>query len=258
MSSMKKADIISFNLQENQYGNKLSAEISWEDRFTIIDGYAPLLYIRQKFNHNPILLTLGENYSKTLNEYHNFNVRGSGYNTRIKTRKILLPFHTYQRYNLFTGYNSVIGYNKISHGCRGLQLSDTKSEKLTICSDKYDIFVLAVVDRNYLNRKKFDDSNTVKFNRKKVTLLVSNEKVWKNDKFMKEHYSSVLRKKIKKFLISAESQGYTIRVVPDSYLDDFIRSGVDLQTKSLTKVAEIERDVKNALFNNLNINSFQR
>jgi hypothetical protein len=255
---MKKADIISFDLQRNIYSQRSSFSISWEDRFTIIDGYAPLLYIRQKFNHDPILLTIGKIYSRSLTAYDNFNICGSGLNMKIKTRKLLLPSYTYKNYCIFTGYNSVIGYNKQTYGCRGLQLSDTKSEKLTICSDKYDIFVLAVVDRNYLNRKKFDDSDTVKFNRKKVTLLVSNEKVWKNDKFMKEHYSPVLRKEIKKFLISAESGGYTIRVVPDSYLNDFIRSGVDLQTKSLTKVAEIERDVKNALFNNLNINSFQR
>lgn len=255
---MRKADIISFDLQRNMYSQKSSRTISWEDRFTITDGYAPLLYIRQKFNHDPILLTVGETYLRSLAAHNNFNICGPGWNMKIKTRKLLLPSYTYKRYNLFTGYNSVIGYNEIKYGCRSLQLSLSKFEKLTICSDKYDIFVLAVVDRNYLNRKKFDDSETVKFNRKKVTLLVSNEKVWKNDKFMKEHYSVGLRKKIKEFLISAESQGYTIKVVPDSYLNDFIRSGVDLETKSLTKVAEIERDVKNALFNNLNINSFQR
>jgi len=255
---MRKADIISFDLQESQYGRRPSINISWADRFVIKDRYAPLLHIRQRFNHDPIFLESGEIYSRTLSTDWNFRVYGSGMNTRIRTRKLLLPDYVYRFYNLFTGYNSIIGFDKKTYGCRSLQLSDTKSEKVTICSDKYDIFVLAVVNRNYLNNKKFDDSSIIKFNRKKVTLLVSNEKVWKNDKFMKEYYSPVLRREIKKFLISAESKGYTIKVVPDSYLDDFIRSGVDLETKSLTKVAEIERDVKNALFNNLNINSFQR
>jgi hypothetical protein len=124
-------------------------------------------------------------------------------------------------------------------------------------SANYDILVLGVVDRNYLKKQNLSSANFFVFDRKKITLLVS-DKVWKNGSYCKQTYSTTIRKYIIDFIKSSENQGMTIKVVPHDYLNHFIDSeGVKLKTNSLLKVKEIEHEVKDAFFSNLNIQQFE-
>lgn len=244
---MKKADIVRFRV-ETSFNNV------WDSKFITQNRYAPMLMINQIVYSNPLLLNKSDNvrwgnYKLTSNFFPNSNGRSS---------KIISLRRTVSNvYWIYTGFYSVICIKNQSYK----NLNYVVNSRYASIKNKYtadcDVLILGTVDRNYLKRKDLKSVEYFVFDRKKITLLVS-EKVWKNDSYCKQNYSTVLRKYIINFVKSCEFQGMTIKVVPHEYLNRFIDSyGIRLKTNSLLKVKEIEHEVKDVFFSNLNIQQFE-
>jgi hypothetical protein len=225
----------------------------WRDEFKIQGRYYPML----KFSHlsctNPLNIRGVPNrelirYNKNI--CYNFFPKSSNSTVRIYN----------QRYNftVFTGFYSIIGLKNEKKINTNINLS-TKDLNYTLFAD-YDILVLGVVDKVYAKNLigNYSFYNSFTLNSKRITLLVSNQ-VSKNEFYCKSVYNSTLRKHILKFLKTSELEGIKIKVVPHEYLNQFIDSkdGVFLKTNSLTKIREIETDVKNAFFSNFNLETIE-
>lgn len=258
---MRTKDIITFTTSNpTEYSYKYSS-LKWSDKFQKIHRDVPILYLRNAVNNNPMRLSNSSEYnSKYINRVFHplYSASQATFYKSIRDRRT----HEYGHitFNLFTGCLSVIGLEKIQLLNTNIRIKETVDRfihKYDIRPDKYDILVLAVVDSNYLRKRESSSNSILNFNKKKITLLVSKEKIWKNGKYCKEKYTGSLRTYILNFLKQSEAEGMTIRVVPDSYLEQFIITGIPLQTNSLMKIKEIEKEVKNAVFTNINIKQFE-
>lgn len=220
----------------------------WDDEFVSFDDLIPVLNIYSKMNPDfPDLLMISY--------YGNSHFRWSIYpalNGSKTGKSLYRRRHDGDQYfNLFTGFYSAIGYSSIEYG--HLKVNISSQEKLFVRANTYDVFMLAVIKEPYRYEIDCDVYNRhLSIDKRDMVLLLNKEKFFKNDKFMKQNYTTTVRKYLKSFVEKVKNEGIIeIRVVSDDYISKFIRQGANLNTNSITEILKVQEEVLNRVFSTL-------
>ncbi len=126
-----------------------------------------------------------------------------------------------------------------------------------------DIFCLAVVKITKLpqlivGKEKMNKWGNIRkvmrvdLNLDDVTILVNEEKLRKS-LFTKNEYTTTFRKTIlNEIAREDESTTITVKDVPNEYLKQFIVSPNAVRTKSFVETINIDKEIKDSVFSNLN------
>lgn len=137
---------------------------------------------------------------------------------------------------------------------KGLQRLSYSSEKQnTLITNPVDVFVLGMIKITDLDSINTNE-DCIKIDPSKIILCVSQEK-WKNRDFLKNNYngtlSNYMRSSVKKF---KDEFGVKVEVVPDEILKTYYRNPHSIESSSLSEIMEIDKQIKDKVFSNINDN----
>lgn len=236
-----QAKLIEFSTYGNYHQNSSSI---WDDEIIISDKLLPLLKLSLTVNHVHDLLRMctygSTNYRWSIDPFSTGSKIVNNRNRRTNWS---------DKFQLYTGFCSAIGYNKIEY--ENSKVGISQSSPWFVKAPSYDILILGTLKKPYFYEStRTYKSFTVKA--KDIILFINEEKLHKNGAFMKSNYSVTVRGYLKKFLEKAKDQGINkIEVVKDEYLNTFIKQGANLNTNSIMDLMGIEKKVRDKVFSTL-------
>ena len=162
--------------------------------------------------------------------------------------------------NLFSGFYSVIASSQDFDYMPSSLFGDDVKYRM---KGEIDIFCLGmvkltelptitVVKESYLRYVHKRKVMRTTLDLTKVKILVNKEKLRKS-LFTKENYTTTVRKIILDQIKLADTQSaITVEDVSDEYLRSFIVSPNTVRTNSMTKVIQMNNEIKDSVFSNLN------
>lgn len=228
----------------------------FDDSFVIHEGYLPLLSSFSSLSKfDPLLMSKVQYHGRTYK--YCINPEGSGAKASILTtyrnrRNILNEKNRY----LFTGLYSAIGYQSPVYENKSVNRYSSSGYSWCIRSDEYDIFILAVQEPPYkVDFVTENNFTSLNINKKDIILFVSKEKLMKNGVFLSSNYSSTIRSYLKSFIKKVTDEGIKrVEIVSDEFLNNFIKTGENLNTSSIIDLMNIDKILKNNVKSKLTYN----
>jgi len=242
------SNLIVFSSYYHQCGRGGVDYAQWDDEFVMYDDLIPIVKVLPrpaKIRDTLLMDAWGTGIFK-------WGIEPNGAGTKMTKRWYrgrTTPFH------IFSGFYSAIGFRDVIY--ENIKLGISNSTKWSVRSDHYDVLMLGVLKKPYRYDPHVEmNRHFVNVREDNIVILVNKEKLDKNVKFLKENYSSTVRMYLKSFLNTKKAQGTVeIRVVPDNYLSNFIKQGVDLNITSVVELLKTQNKARNKVFTTLNLQS---
>ena len=246
--------IITDYISENP---KSSPKTVYPIRFIPHDGYYPLVLIPSLYRDNNNLYFSNMQRKHIGSRIHNrISLESGGFTFRYRMgRAINAPVG-----NLYSGFLSMMGVKEdFDYMASSLLYGEDKMYRM---KGDLDVFCLGVIELAHLPQVKFNVPKQSRYvNRRymevemdltKVKILVSEEKLRKS-LFAKHYYTTTVRKELLHKIEKLNNDtAITVKDVPDDYIEKFIISPNTVRTKSMAKVIQIDNEIKDSVFSNLN------
>jgi len=214
--------------------------------FKPYDGYYPLIMLNMQYGNHIFAGSSGV-YGRIRN---NISLNFAGRNIRYKRRRGKIPIDIYSGF--FTALANNSGFTSSSSDL--IHTSDTKHRIDGIT----DVFCLGVVKVSNLpiitiHKRTFNSNIFFDIDLSSLKILVSKEKL-RRTAFTNENYSRTVRTEILKCLDSFRSRHEEISIedVSEDYMESFIVSSKCIKTNSISKIVQIDNEIKNSVFTKLN------
>lgn len=215
-----------------------TANSVWQEKFTGNKDYTPLLCYSNSIDP----LILGSQHSTdNFARYYQPHLLQNSIHIR-KENNWLIRGNTFQ---FFSGYSSLIGIRNIHF--MNLTLIPESNREWGVKAD-LDIFFLLAIKTSKKHKIEFSNvDNNLIVKKSDVVYLVNRDKLKKGIRFMNANYSGFFRRKALRFLKESEIPKV---LVSNEYMQDFVTSGVKLNTNSYVEVMKLKDQCFDLITNN--------